>query len=593
MIIGSNALLNQYVPTFYIKNISDGQILTYDSTRKAFINTDNIGGSGGATRLGQLEDVNASVDNPLSLQNGQALVYNSFTNLWTNTFTDYNTLLNKPVIPTNSSFSFVGLSDTAKPSLPNGYVLWNSAGTQLIYSTTIPASSITGLATVATTGNYNDLTNKPVIPPAISAPLDQVVYGTGSGVTSSSTLTYNPSVNTLTVGASGPALITSDPGQSMRISGDTSVTLTTNSLDRLTINASGAFAVGGDTGTNGKVLTSQGSSGVPVWTTPISISAPIDQVIYGTGSGVASSSGLTYNSSTDTLTIGLTGPALISTDPGQSLRISGDASVTLTTNNVDRLVISNTGAFDINGTSGVAGQVLTTNGAGSTPTWQSVGTSTLGALTNVSPTADTLNNSTDVGKTLSWNGSIWAPVNPAMRVVANLTARNALTPTIGNQSFVINSDDGSGDYINQWSLWIYTITGPSNGWTLLTRQSGGTAESETIEVTFGPTATSPIVVGILPTGGRITLITVEIIVPFDAPASLSLGYQIDNPSSPPPVPAGLMSATEIDLTVVGTYTTESDILFGTDTLVGDVEIIGTFAPNGATTGSAQIIVSYV
>lgn len=309
MIVGQNALLNQYVPTFYIKNITDGQILIYDSTRKAFINVDNTGGGGGgATRLGQLTDVNPSVDNPLSLQNGQSLTYNSFSNLWENKFTDYNTLLNKPVIPTNSSFSFAALSDTAKPSLPNGYVKWDSTGTQLIYSTTIPASSITGLATVATTGNYNDLTNKPVIPPVVSAPLNQVVYGTGPGVTSSSTLTYNSSVNTLTVGATGPALITSDPGQSMRISGDTTLTLTTNNLDRLTINTAGAYLVGGDAGTNGQVLTSQGTTGVPIWTTVSSGSGTVTSVtVSGTPGRINSSGSPITSSGTITLDLSNTG----------------------------------------------------------------------------------------------------------------------------------------------------------------------------------------------------------------------------------------------------------------------------------------------
>lgn len=162
-IVGQNSLLNQYVPTFFIKDLRDGQTIRYDSTRKAFVNVNGSGGGGGADRLGDLLDVSDNVDNPLSLQNGQALVYNSFTSLWENTFVDYNTLLNKPNIPTNSDFSFIGLSDTAEPSLPDGYVKWNSTGTQLIYSTTIPAASITGLATVATTGNYNDLINKPTL----------------------------------------------------------------------------------------------------------------------------------------------------------------------------------------------------------------------------------------------------------------------------------------------------------------------------------------------------------------------------------------------------------------------------------------------
>lgn len=41
-IVGQNTILNQYVPTFYIKDIRDGHSLQYDSVRKAFV---NLGGS--------------------------------------------------------------------------------------------------------------------------------------------------------------------------------------------------------------------------------------------------------------------------------------------------------------------------------------------------------------------------------------------------------------------------------------------------------------------------------------------------------------------------------------------------------------------
>lgn len=178
-IVGQNALLNQYVPTFYIKDLVDGQTLKYDARRKAFVNAEG-GGTGGVNRLGELLDVSDNVDNPLTLQNGQSLIYNTTTSLWENKFVDYNTLLNKP---TSGNFSFAGLSDTAKPSVPNGYVQWDASGTNLIYSTTIPASNITGLATVATTGDYNDLINKPA-PQSISLIGDVTGTGTTSITTS-------------------------------------------------------------------------------------------------------------------------------------------------------------------------------------------------------------------------------------------------------------------------------------------------------------------------------------------------------------------------------------------------------------------------
>ena len=98
MIVGQNSLLNQYVPTFYIKHLVDGQGLIYDSVRKAFVNSFIAGGDGGADRLGELLNVADSVDDPLLLQNGQALVYNSSTELWENQFIDYSDIANAPIV---------------------------------------------------------------------------------------------------------------------------------------------------------------------------------------------------------------------------------------------------------------------------------------------------------------------------------------------------------------------------------------------------------------------------------------------------------------------------------------------------------------
>ena len=199
-IFGTNALLNQYQPVFKICHVADGQTLVYDSAQKAFVNA-NASGTGGATRLGQLLDVNPSVDNPASLQPGQALVWNPITNLWGNQYIDFNTLLNKPI---NSSYSFIGLSDTAKPSLPGGYVVWNSTGTQLVYTTTIPAASISGLATVATTGNYNDLINKP---PVGSGSVTNVSVVPSSGIISSVATPTTTPVISLSLGNITPTSV--------------------------------------------------------------------------------------------------------------------------------------------------------------------------------------------------------------------------------------------------------------------------------------------------------------------------------------------------------------------------------------------------
>lgn len=175
-------------------------------------------------------------------------------------------------------------------------------------------------------------------------------------------------------------------------------------------------------------------------------------------------------------------------------------------------------------------------------------------------------------------------------VVTNLTQLNALSPLIGDQAYVINSDDGDGNNVNEWSMWLY------NGatWTQTSTQDSSTTDAKSFEYTLTTSSPADINIGEISTGRRVTLITVEVTTPFDSStATLSIGYQVNNPSPPPPVPAGLMAQGLIDLTVAGTYTTYTDILFGTDTAQGDVTITATFDNAESSTGSAQIIVSYV
>lgn len=223
-IAGQNSILNQYVPTFFIKDLVDGHTLIYDSTRRAFVNATGGGSPNRINRLGELLNVSDNVDNPLSLQNGQALVYNTFTSLWENRYIDYNNLLNRPTIPTNGSFSFSQLNDTAKPSLPDGYVKWNSTGTQLVYSTTIPAASISGLATVATTGNYNDLTNRPGLQ---SITLTGDVTGSGTNTLATSLAFVNPNPGTFGSGTQVPQITVDAKG---RITGISSINISSTSI---------------------------------------------------------------------------------------------------------------------------------------------------------------------------------------------------------------------------------------------------------------------------------------------------------------------------------------------------------------------------
>ncbi len=174
-------------------------------------------------------------------------------------------------------------------------------------------------------------------------------------------------------------------------------------------------------------------------------------------------------------------------------------------------------------------------------------------------------------------------------VVSNLTALNALQPLIGDQAYVIDSNDGSGNNVNEWSFWLFD----GSVWVQTSNQDSSTTDAKSIEYALTTGSASYIIMGEMSTSRRVTLITIEVTVPFNSTATLTIGYEVNNPSLPPPVPAGLMAGTLIDLTVAGTYTTTTDILFGVDTLQGDVSIVADFDNSGSTLGQAQIIVSYV
>ena len=177
-----------------------------------------------------------------------------------------------------------------------------------------------------------------------------------------------------------------------------------------------------------------------------------------------------------------------------------------------------------------------------------------------------------------------------LTVVTNLAQLNAMNPLIGDQAYVINSDDGQGNNVNEWSLWLYNGT----TWVETSNQDSATTDAKSLESTLTTISPALVNIGTISTGRRVTLITVEVITPFDGISpTLSIGYTVNNPALPPPVPSGLMEGTIIDLTVAGTYTTYTDVLFGIDTVEGDVTITSSFINGGSSLGEAQIIVSYV
>lgn len=200
---------------------------------------------------------------------------------------------------------------------------------------------------------------------------------------------------------------------------------TTSLSERFRITKDGAWGLGGaNYGTSGQVLTSNGSSSAPTWQTAPSLSANIaggstGQIPFQSAANTtAFSSGLTFTSASNTLSVGPTfssAAAVIAggdygsggTQPGIGLTIragnggtggggyntgatlalvsgTGGAGgpggiITFSTGGgtpgtrTERFRISSAGAWGLGGESyGTSGQVLTSNGSSSAPTWQTV-----------------------------------------------------------------------------------------------------------------------------------------------------------------------------------------------------------------------------
>jgi hypothetical protein len=143
--------------------IQAGHTLVWNGT--TFVNAVPTGGGGGG---GSSQFLNDLLDVTISLpQSGKVLRYNG-TN-WVDAQLSFTDIAGAP---TNTSYTFVGLGDTNDIAINNGFLRWNATHSQIIYQATIAATDITGLAPVATSGVYNDLTGKPLVPTTLNTLTD-------------------------------------------------------------------------------------------------------------------------------------------------------------------------------------------------------------------------------------------------------------------------------------------------------------------------------------------------------------------------------------------------------------------------------------
>lgn len=148
---------------------------------------------------------------------------------------------------------------------------------------------------------------------------------------------------------------------------------------------------------------------------------------------------------------------------------------------------------------------------------------------------------------------------------------------VGEQAYVIDSDDGNGSKVGEWTLFMWD----GSVWVKLADEDSASTDANSITLDITPTSAASEVIGTVSDGSRVVSVSIEVITPFDGAPSLTIG---DNRAVD-----SLMSDALSDLGSLDTYLTSSGYVYQTGQ---DVDISSNFTVGGATTGLARIVVSY-
>ena len=158
-------------------------------------------------------------------------------------------------------------------------------------------------------------------------------------------------------------------------------------------------------------------------------------------------------------------------------------------------------------------------------------------------------------------------------VVADIPARDSsISPLVGDQAMVLDSGNG------EWALFLWD----GSQWVLISDEDAANTDANSLELTITPATASTALIGTLSNTSRVSLISVDVITPFDGSPVLNIG-DVDNNSR-------LMSDNLLDLSIADTYTSQSDHLYNSGS---DVDINAYFTAGGATVGEARIVISYL
>ncbi len=188
------------------------------------------------------------------------------------------------------------------------------------------------------------------------------------------------------------------------------------------------------------------------------------------------------------------------------------------------------------------------------------------------------------GGTLTWGAVTISGLGASNRttIVQNVAAMLAQSLKVGDQTYI---RDGS--TVGEWELYLlHTLPGTVIGeWTKLATMDSAATDARTIAGDIDVTTISPVLLGNVSSGSRVTLVSIDVSVAFDGAPVLTVGTD-----GSPATNTELASDAELDLSVIGTYTIVTDVEYLN---AADTDIKAYFAVGGATVGNARVLVTYV
>ena len=165
-------------------------------------------------------------------------------------------------------------------------------------------------------------------------------------------------------------------------------------------------------------------------------------------------------------------------------------------------------------------------------------------------------------------------------VLADMAARNAMTPLTGDQAHVLDTGEG------EWALYLYS----GSSWTLIANEDSAATDANSLSHTFttpvgGFGNTSTIVLGRISSNSRVLSVLVEVtsvMTGYSTIPSLEVGVASD--------PDRFMGSDENDLESAGSYVTNPDYHYAGAT---ELEIKCALSHYGSTAGDIKVTVTYV